>query len=107
MDRSRPFPHVTATDPNSLGRVGWPQTRMGAMLLLGLVGGCAATPHPAPAPAARAAAPAVKHAASATHRTVIRAAAKVCVPEAPVLDDAQRDALFRQFQQEEAKRAGQ
>ena len=105
MDRSRLFPQPTVTDPSPPSGVNWRQTRVGATLLLGLVGGCAATPRPAPA--AQAAVPAVKHVASAPHRTVIRAAAKVCVPEAPVLNDAQRDALFRQFQQEEAKRAGQ
>ena len=105
MDRSRAFPHATVTDPNPPGGVSRCQARVGTLLLLGLVGGCAARPHPAPA--VQAAAPAVKHVASAPHRTVVRAAAKVCVPEAPVLNDAQRDALFRQFQQEEAKRAGQ
>ena len=105
MDRSRPLPHATVTGPNPPGGVGRRQARVGAMLLLGLVSGCAARPHPAPA--AQAAAPAVKHVASAPRRTAARAAAKVCVPETPVLNDAQRDALFRQFQQEEAKRAGQ
>ncbi len=76
------------------------------LALLGLVGGCAATPHPVAVRAAQAP-PAVRHVTTATHHTVIRAAAKVCLPEKPVLDDAKRDELFRQFQQEEAKRAGQ
>ena len=105
MDRSRPFPHATVTDPSPMGRMALPWTRIAALALLGLVGGCAARPRLAPAPVAQALPPAVKHVA--TRRTAVRAAPKVCVPEAPALNAAQRDELFRQFQQEQAKRAGE
>ncbi len=75
------------------------------MLMAALAGGCAATPRP-PAPrAAQAPLPPVKHVAAA--RQLPAKSAKVCVPAAPILTDAQRDELFRQFDQEQAKRAGQ